>query len=266
MSKSIPEIQIPESKDKIMRQIKALEMMIKEDTNDHDRHIHETALNDLQQAVLDERMTEEKQRLLVDMDGTLAVFTPVDELETLYQPGYFLNLRPIDNVVQSIKEIIKNNPNIEVNILSAYLTDSPYALEEKNLWLDQYLPEVDIEHRIFSPCGADKKDYLPGGIKETDFLLDDYTHNLKLWQPPARGIKLLNGINYTRGTWEHDRVRYDKDPKELAENILSIMRGREQIYDDRPNALAPNKYFDPSWNMHSLVDDDEIEAECENAP
>lgn len=27
----------------------------------------------------------EKQRLFVDMDGTLAVFTPVDELETLYE-------------------------------------------------------------------------------------------------------------------------------------------------------------------------------------
>lgn len=51
MSKSIPEIQIPESKEKIMRQINALETMIKEDSNDYDRHVHETALNDLQKAL-----------------------------------------------------------------------------------------------------------------------------------------------------------------------------------------------------------------------
>ncbi|MDO0824059.1 5' nucleotidase, NT5C type [Desulfosporosinus nitroreducens] len=229
----------------------------------------------------------EKQRLLIDMDGTLAVFTPVDELETLYEPGYFLNLKPINNVVQSIKEIIKNNPDIEVNILSAYLPDSPYALEEKNAWLDQYLPEVDLEHRIFPPCGSDKKDYLPGGIRETDFLLDDYTHNLKLWQPPARGIKLLNGINYTRGTWEYDRIRYDKEPQELAEDIVNIMRGREQIYDERPYALisegikrhqetwedglrfvTPKEDQDVFWNKRSVVVNEEIEAddEWENAP
>ena len=48
MSKSIPKIQIPESKEKIMRQINALKTMIKEDTNDYDRYVHETALNDLQ--------------------------------------------------------------------------------------------------------------------------------------------------------------------------------------------------------------------------
>jgi len=229
----------------------------------------------------------EKQRLLVDMDGTLAVFTPVDELETLYEQGYFLNLKPINNVVQSVKEIIKNNPDIEVNILSAYLSDSPYALEEKNAWLDQYLPEVNLEHRIFSPCGSDKKDYLPGGIRETDFLLDDYTHNLKLWQPPARGIKLLNGINYTRGTWEHDRIRYDKEPQELAENIVNIMRGKEQIHDDKPNAITserakrdqetlkdgvrvvmPKEDQDVFWNKRPVVSNDEIEAdnEWENAP
>ncbi|ODA40120.1 hypothetical protein [Desulfosporosinus sp. BG] len=58
MSKSIPEIQIPESKEKIMGQINALEMMVKEDTNDHDRHIHETALNDLQKALKQSQISE----------------------------------------------------------------------------------------------------------------------------------------------------------------------------------------------------------------
>lgn len=177
----------------------------------------------------------EKQRLFVDMDGTLAVFTPVDELETLYQPGYFRNLKPIDNVVEAIKHIIRNNPEIEVNILSAYLAGNPYAVVEKNQWLDRFLPEIDADHRVFSLCGCDKKDFIAGGVKKSDCLLDDYTHNLRLWQPPARGIKLLNGINHTRGTWEHDRVRYDKEPAEIALDIVKIMKTREMIRDENPN-------------------------------
>ena len=72
----------------------------------------------------------EKQRLFVDMDGTLAVFTPVDTLETLYEKGYFLYLMPQHNVVNAVRSIIMHNPEIEVFILSAYLSDSAYALQE----------------------------------------------------------------------------------------------------------------------------------------
>ncbi|MCO5386991.1 MAG: hypothetical protein NHB14_15795 [Desulfosporosinus sp.] len=200
----------------------------------------------------------EKQRLFVDMDGTLAVFTPVDELETLYEQGYFLNLEPIDNVVQAVKGIIRDYPDIEVNILSAYLSDSPWALAEKNTWLDKYLPEVDFAHRIFLPCGCDKKDYILGGLKERDFLLDDYTHNLRLWQPPARGIKLLNGINHTRGSWENDRLRCDKRPTELASNIVGIMKNEELIRDEKPNGLKPKIWDEPELEHDGEWDHDFI--------
>lgn len=176
----------------------------------------------------------EKQRLFVDIDGTLAVFKPVDTLETLYEKGYFLNLAPHENVVAAVKEIVTNHPEIEVNILSAYLTDSQYALQEKNEWLDRYLPEIDQTHRIFVPCGSDKKEGI-GGIRSDDFLLDDYTHNLNEWQPPARGIKLLNAINHTRGSWEHDRIRYDRTPTDLADGIISIMRDERRIFDEKIN-------------------------------
>ncbi len=174
-----------------------------------------------------------RQRLCVDMDGTLAVFRPVDEMETLYEEGYFLNLTPQENVVEAIKEIVRKHPEIEVNILSAYLTDSKYALQEKNEWLDRYLPEVDRDHRIFVPCGTDKKEGIREGIRSNDFLLDDYTKNLNEWQPPARGIKLLNGINHTRGSWPHDRLSHERKPRTLASCILSIMRDERQIFDEK---------------------------------
>jgi 5'(3')-deoxyribonucleotidase len=139
-------------------------------------------------------------RLFVDMDGTLAVFQPVDKLETLYEKGYFLNLAPHERVVDAVKNIIQTRSDIEVYVLSAVLSDSKFALDEKNAWINSFLPEIPTERRIFPPCGTDKKRYIPKGIKSDDFLLDDYTHNLTLWQPPARGIKLLNGINHTTGT------------------------------------------------------------------
>ncbi len=174
-----------------------------------------------------------KQRLFIDMDGTLAVFKPVDEMETLYEKGYFKTLEPQRNVVEAVRQIIKNHPEIEVNILSAYLTDSSYALKEKNEWLDRYLPEIDREHRIFMPCGTDKKEAIKDGIRSNDFLLDDYTKNLNEWQPPARGIKLLNSINHTRGSWPHDRIRYDRNPAELAQGIVTVMRNENRIFDKK---------------------------------
>lgn len=99
-------------------------------------------------------------RLFVDMDGTLAEFHHVDTLETLYEKGYFLNLEPHQNVVDAVKQIFQNEPHISVYVLSAVLADSATARDEKNLWLDKYLPEIDAAHRLFPPCGVDKASYL----------------------------------------------------------------------------------------------------------
>jgi len=81
-----------------------------------------------------------------------------------------------------------------------------------------------MEHRIFPACGESKRDQIQGGINENDWLLDDYTLNLNQWDPPGRGIKLLNGINHTKGTWKHEMVRHDKESLEIAENIVDIIR------------------------------------------
>lgn len=169
-----------------------------------------------------------KKRLFVDMDGTLAEFKQIDTLEQLYEKGYFENLQPQMEVVNAVKTIIRECPDVEVNILSAVLSDSPYALQEKNSWLDRYLPELDAAHRLFPPCGSDKKEVIKGGITPNDFLLDDYTLNLNAWEPPARGIKLLNGINHTRGTWQNAMVEGKKGADSLAEDIVNIIRQTER--------------------------------------
>ena len=164
----------------------------------------------------------EKKRLFVDMDGTLAVWNPTKKLEDLYEKGYFRNLEPYENVVKTIRDIVVNEPDIEVFILSAYLSDSPYALKEKEEWLKEHLPEIDKDHYCFCHCGTDKSLAVPGGIRYTDRLLDDYTVNLKDWEPPAIGIKLMNGINGTKGSWQG--LRIGKDSPYIGEYIRNAMR------------------------------------------
>jgi 5'(3')-deoxyribonucleotidase len=195
------------------------------------------------------RAGESPARLFVDMDGTLAVFHPAMALEELYEPGYFAGLEPQENVLRAVRTLARGHPNIKVYTLSAVLSDSPYALEEKNAWLDRYLPEVGGANRLFSPYGTDKKSLIPGGIRSTDFLLDDYTHNLMRWSP-GRGIKLLNAINHTRGTWQGDRIRYDKPPEEIVENLIRITQGGH-VLDERPAVTRDSvlkEVQDQAWN------------------
>lgn len=196
----------------------------------------------------------DRQRLFVDMDGTLAEFKTVDTLETLYEKDYFLHLKPNENVLGAIKQLIADN-DFDVYILSAYLTDSRYALEEKNAWLDKYLPELPQEKRLFVPCGTDKSVAVPGLIRPDDYLLDDYTKNLSEWEPPAKGIKLINGINHTNGTWQGDKIQFTHAPEELSSMISDVMKGWTHFYEDR--------IVTDSVTIHSTKNDNRGEYDIE---
>jgi hypothetical protein len=168
------------------------------------------------------------------MDGTLAEFKQVDTLEYLYEQGYFLNLRPQINVVNAIRYIVQNEPDVEVFILSSVLSDSKYAKQEKNDWIDMYLPEIDMRHRIYPDCGRDKLEAarehllthnMMGDISfENSYLLDDYSKNLHAWDPPARGVKLMNGINGNYGTWDKERVFLSSCSDEIVRSLKQLMK------------------------------------------
>jgi len=160
------------------------------------------------------------KRLFVDMDGTLAEFRTITKIEELYEKGYFENLTPLPNVIDAVK-LISKNPDVEVYILSSVLTDSAYALGEKNRWLDKHLPEIPRERRFFPSCGSSKRASID--LRGNDFLLDDYSRNLHDWEPPGIGIKLMNGINGRFGSWTKDRVDAGLSGKELAKDILDDM-------------------------------------------
>ncbi len=170
----------------------------------------------------------EKKRLFVDMDGTLAEFKVVDTLERLYEPHYFERLKPNESVVAAVKDIVNNHSEIDVYILSAVLSDSKY-----------------------------KKDFIPDGIRSDDFLLDDYSLNLNSWEPPARGIKLLNGINGNNGTWGKDCVSYLNSSEILSDKICSIINNDVRITEPRPQDLTDEEKF--------IVRVNDISEWCEEA-
>lgn len=172
-----------------------------------------------------------KPRVFVDMDGTLAKFNnQISSPEELYEEGYFLNLEPQQRVVDAVKDLVSRG-NVEVFIMSAYLADSQYALSEKNEWADRYLPEIDMSHRIFPPCGESKLQYIPNGVRVTDVLLDDYTVNLNDWEPPAIGVKLLNDINSTKGTWQGQKISFNRHPREITKMLEDITLGKAAAHD-----------------------------------
>ncbi len=167
----------------------------------------------------------EKQRVFFDLDGVLCVFNTSATEVDLHTRGYFRTLAPMDNVVSAAKILCKTD-FLDVFILSAVLIDNPYVQNEKSSWIDQYLPEIALDHRIFPPCNENKSLYVPGGITRSDVLIDDYTVNLLAWGGHA--VKLLNGINHTKGTWNKAMISYTDDPKSLANKIISIcLSGKE---------------------------------------
>lgn len=182
-----------------------------------------------------EKLTEEEAkqaiRLFIDMDGTLAVFTPVDTLETLYEEGYYANLQPHENVIQGVRKFLQENEGTEVYIMSSVLADSPYALNEKNAWLDRYLPEIDQNHRVFPPCGENKGQYVPIGVRETDYLVDDYSNNLHCWEAEGgRGVKLMNGINGSKGSWTGCRIAHRLTPDQIQGCLEAVVEGKPIAY------------------------------------
>lgn len=172
----------------------------------------------------------QRPRLFVDMDGTLARFhDEVKYLERMYEPGFFRDLQPFRGAVETIKEYMRQYPDAEVFILSSAIPGNPPGcVQQKQAWLDKYLPEIDHEHRLFPEMGTDKSAVIPGGIRATDVLLDDYNKNLEEWrQAGGVSIKFVNNINdkALKGErWSGERMYHDAKPEDNAK-FLAKMTG-----------------------------------------
>lgn len=185
------------------------------------------------------------KRLFIDMDGTLAKFhDEVMYLERMYEEGFFRNLKPFENMVNGIKEFIRMHPDIEVYVVSAAIK-SEYVQKEKDEWLDQYLPEIPAERRLYPTVGSSKAEFVKNAtgisISKDDFLLDDYNKGLRDWElAGGTGIKCHNNINHNglglhggeKGEkWIGEIVHIEDLPIMIASEISSHM---ELDFDFKP--------------------------------
>lgn len=131
-------------------------------------------------------------RIFIDMDGTVAEIKPFISLDQFYQENYYLDLYPQQKLINALKTLGKKH---ELFILSK-VVDSPYCIEEKNQWLDTYMPFVTENHRIFVEYNDSKINHIPSGIQSDDVLIDDYNGNLKEWKNAGGiAVKFINGRN-----------------------------------------------------------------------
>lgn len=165
--------------------------------------------------------------LFVDLDGTLAHWIPSTTPEELITPGYFRALPAYSKMVENVRYLI--SVGYPVFTLSAYMPTLGDPVDEKNRWIDQYLPEIGKDHRLFCRCDQSKWQvaHTAAGDNKTFILLDDYSKNLHTWVEDSDGkgigIKIMNGINGTQGTWQGAKVSNTCSPKELQEIIENFV-------------------------------------------
>lgn len=176
-----------------------------------------------------EECVNDRPRLFVDMDGTLARFhDEAKYLERMYEPGFFVSLGPFENTVKTVREVKRIHPDWGIYILSAVIYGaSPDCETQKQQWLDRHLPEIDGEHRLFPKIGADKSAFIPGGIRKNDVLIDDYNKNLEEWRSAGGvAIKFVNNIN-DKGLygprWDGERLHYLSSAALNAERLDRIV-------------------------------------------
>ena len=188
--------------------------------------------------------------LFIDMDGTLCRFHDSEHkyIEAMWTPGFYIGLKPFDNLVSAISQLIKRNPDTQVYILSAVLdTEPPFAEAEKREWNHKYLPQIPNQNLIFVPAGADKSQYI-GEINADCVLIDDYNKNLRQWERAGGvSIKFINDINNRGlgayggekgGLWDGRSVNHDVYPIELCKQIERHM-GLDPITQQRVSHKPP---------------------------
>lgn len=168
-----------------------------------------------------------KRKVFIDMDGTIVRWNSEASIEEVSTEGYFKVQPSIESMVEATRLMLNDN-DIDVYILSSVFRDE-HSIEDKNFWLDRYLPHLSICKRIYVPYGESKWEFIKSRmIKNSDIslfqgekpiLIDDFTKNLKEWE--GVGIKCLNGINNTKGTWDG----YFINAQSKAECIYNTVKG-----------------------------------------
>lgn len=134
------------------------------------------------------------KKIFIDLDGTLANFNVPNALSRFdKEPGFFLKLKPLEDMGEIDKMSIEGN----IFILSA--SPNLTADIDKMRWVQKYLPNIPYYNIIICRVGENKahcvRRKLGTPIDDTCILLDDYTKNLIEWeQAGGKGIKRITSI------------------------------------------------------------------------
>lgn len=174
------------------------------------------------------------------MDGVVARYRTMDEIKTIdaiYRKGYFFNLPEMHGMTRAATFLMEEG--FDIHILSSVLPPgkNPYALDEKNRWLDRYLPvPSENRHFVWYEEGMSGKGVFASG--ECDILIDDDVVNLLSWQNAGgRAIRLVNEINL-KTYWGGTNIYYENDPrtmyKEVKKEILytHLCRNKQEVYTE----------------------------------
>lgn len=102
----------------------------------------------------------EKKNVYLDMDGTIAdLYGQENWLEMLIEEkeGAFINCEPLTTEKVLLSLFPKENYNIKILSMTPKNASKKYCekvIEEKNLWLDKYFP--NITERYYLPYGNNK--------------------------------------------------------------------------------------------------------------
>ena len=192
-------------------------------------------------------------RVFFDMDGTLARFHAENNyLERMYEPSFFASLAPYENAVETVARLAEGG-EAEVYVISSVIEGYPPGdcAEQKHAWLDEHLPMIDRAHRIFPPMGANKTEYVTGGVHADDVLVDDYNKNLEEWEAAGgTSVKFVNDIN-DRGLvgkrWAGERVYYSASAEETAARLGGIDKvAQEKVTQEHRQTKSLSPSLDPA--------------------
>lgn len=177
-------------------------------------------------------MNDEKT-LFIDMDGTIARFYDSPNcLKQMYEKGYFEHLKAYDQMVIAVRQIITNT-NIRVIFHSAYPQENRYADKEKLKWLAKMFTEGKYE-TVMVAIPADKvkaaEEHLGRKLTKSDFLIDDYTHNLRTWEHGGgSGIKCVNEIQNKAdfSSYNGPRIRPTDNAQFLYNTLTRLILGND---------------------------------------
>lgn len=189
------------------------------------------------------RVFSEEPIIFFDQDGTLNKWRWID-ISEVKKEGYFKSVLPHENVIDA-SHILKIW-GIPVGTFGAAWLDDGHSVDDKNWWMDRYVPHIDLNKRIYVPCGSEKVEYfyekVGREIKKADILIDDNSDVLRSWEiNGGTGIKVRTAENGRFGTWRGFSFRETDDAGSIASYISYVRRIAAESVDRGSTVYTPSE-------------------------